>query len=387
MRRPFAGIRVLDVTHVLAGPFCAWQFALLGADVIKIENPADPDCARGRGPDDADNADLRGLNYQVQGTNKRALALDLKAPAGADVLKRLAATADVLVENYRRGAMDALGLGYPVLGEINPALVYCSLTGFGAEGPRAGDAAYDNTIQAASGVVTQSGGQKPGLSFIDYATGYAAAFAVSAALFRRARDGRGAHIACSMYETALMLMGPEAAWARSCSDPPRPKEAGLASYDTAQGVLMLGAFTPKQNARLWALLEREGYDAERFGAAAGWRDLWQSAGDMRAALGPILLTRTAREWQALFHAGGVPAERVRTLAEAVADEQLEATGFFQAQPGAARELPVGGYRISEGGPAIRSPAPAVGQHSDEVLLELGLAEDEIAALRRDGVVA
>lgn len=386
MLQQFDGIRILDVTHVLAGPFCAWQFALLGADVIKIENPSEPDCARGRGPDDAGNAALNGLNYQVQGTNKRALALDLKAKAGAKIFRKLVETADIVIENYRTGAMDALGLGYDELAQINPRLIYCSLTGFGGSGPRATDTAYDNTIQAASGTIMQSGGHKPGLSFVDYAAGYSAAFAVAAAIVGRHNTGRGSHITCSMYETALMLMAPEVAWARSYKTPPRPKEAGLGRYATADGELMLGAFTPTQNRSLKVLMEREGFDMRVFDNAETWDDLWQNEAAMRSTLQTAFATRTADEWQSLFQAVGLPAERVRTLAEAVTDEQLDVRGFFQKLPDVPHDLPVGSCQFSEGGALIRSAAPSVGQHNDEILRDLGLGDEQIAALRSQGVI-
>jgi crotonobetainyl-CoA:carnitine CoA-transferase CaiB-like acyl-CoA transferase len=135
MSRAFEGLVVLDLTHVLAGPFCAYQLAVLGADVIKIEPPGEPDCARGRGPDPDQNAALRGLNYQVQAGNKRAMTLDLKTEDGRAILKELVAGADVFIENYRTGALAALGLGYENLAAINPALIHCSMTGFGHHQP------------------------------------------------------------------------------------------------------------------------------------------------------------------------------------------------------------------------------------------------------------
>jgi crotonobetainyl-CoA:carnitine CoA-transferase CaiB-like acyl-CoA transferase len=391
MSRPYSGIRVLDLTHVLAGPFCSWQFALLGADVIKIENPREPDCARGRGPDAQDNARGLGLNYQVQGTNKRAIALDLATPEGHSILLSLVRTSDVLIENYRTGALDALGLGYLALREIRPELVYCSITGYGDRGPRAATNAYDNTIQAAAGVISQSGDHKPGLSFVDYAAGLNAAFAVSAALFRRSRDGVGSHVTCSMFETALMLMAPEVAAELRPREAARPKEAGLSSYATSDGRIMLGAFTPKQNKRLWAVLSSSGHDKHDFADAEDWPALWRKSSRMREALSAILLTRTSAEWKTLFDQAGVPAEPVRSLAEAIKDPQLQQTGFFVPEPDRGEGLPrhsmpLAGYRLSEDGPSLDSPAPPLGADTDRILDELGLPASEIAELRRKGVV-
>ena len=209
----FEAVRVLDLTHVLAGPFCTYQLALLGADVIKIEAPYSPDCARRRGPVAALNAAGQGINYQVQGANKRALAIDLATPEGNKVFRRLAETADVVVENYRRGALDALGLDAATLVAANPTLIHCSISGFGAVGAWGDLNAYDNVIQAASGMMVQTGGAGPpvktGASVIDYTTGMAAAFAIAAALHERTRTGRGQIIDVAMLDTALTLMAPE----------------------------------------------------------------------------------------------------------------------------------------------------------------------------------
>lgn len=179
------GIRVLDLTHVLAVPFCSYRLALLGADVIKIEPIDVPDCARGRGPSDALNANGMGLTYQVQGGNKRALALRLSDPRGRDIVLRLVKDTDVLFENYTSGVKTRLGLGCVDIAEHNSSIVYCSITGYGAPSPSTELAAHDNLVQAASGTIAQNNGQKPGLSFVDYVTGYSAAFAFSAALVQR----------------------------------------------------------------------------------------------------------------------------------------------------------------------------------------------------------
>ena len=386
MPRAFDGVRVLDLTHVLAGPFCTYQLAVLGADVIKIEPPGDPDCARGRGPDAARNAALRGLNFEVQGGNKRALALDLKAERGRAILLRLAAGADVLVENYRAGALAALGLGDAAFESANPALIRCSITGFGQEGPRAEVNAYDNVLQAASGVMTRtgtaaSGPLKTGASFVDYASGWSAAFAIAAALFQRARDGRGQRIDCAMFDAALTMMGPEAAAALEGGSSPR-NEAGLGCYATADGLLMLGAFTPKQNRRLWNALGHA-----EFAVLDSWEALWSHADRMRDALAERLLERDALAWMAFFREIGVPAERVRSLDEAVRDPQLEHRALLGRADPCSPTVPVAAFCFAHDGPLLERSAPGVGEHRDEILQELGLTPQEIAELREAGVVA
>lgn len=382
MTQPFENIKILDLTHVLAGPFSTYQFALLGADVIKVESPWTPDCARGRGPDNALNADLRGLNYQVQASNKRAMTLDLKSEEGRDIFCRMVVQADILVENYRTGALDDLGVGYDDLKMINPKLIYCSLTGFGNYGERASVNAYDNTIQSTSGIIEQSGGHKPGVSFVDYAAGYNAAFAISAALHQRNVTGKGTHISSSMLEVAMTMMAPEAAAALHPEKSKRGKEAGISAYATRGGTLMIGAFTPDQNNRMWQMFSDNGYAINYdFMKAEDWNDLWKKTSTLKEKLTEIFLTKSADEWQKMFHEHGLPAEKQRTLDEAVLDPQLD--GFFQETGGV--KLPAAAYHFEDGA-AITSPPPGFSEHTAEILGEFGYNEDDVIGLRRRGVI-
>src|SRR5712692_6249040 len=212
MTRPFEGIRVIDVTHVLAGPFAAYQLAVLGADVIKVEHPDEPDQSREGGTDRALNRRNMGTSFLTQGSNKKSITLDLKTEAGREILKKLVARADVLVENYRPGAFEALGLGYEALLKINPRLIYCSISAFGQDGVRREQTAYDHVIQATSGIMASTGTEevnpiKIGAPAIDYATGTMGAFALAAALFQRERTGKGQHIDLAMLGVAMMLQG------------------------------------------------------------------------------------------------------------------------------------------------------------------------------------
>lgn len=381
------GIKVLDLTHVLAGPFCTYQLALLGADVIKIEDPSSPDCARGRGPDDALNDAGLGLNYQVQGGNKRSLALNLRSFDGVEVLKSLVMDADILVENYTTGALAALGIGYDDLIAINPKLIYCSITGYGDIGPQAQHGAYDNVIQATSGTIAQCGGVKPGVSFVDYATGYAAAFAVSAALTQRSHTNRGTHISVSMLEVAMQMMAPEAAAAQHFHSKVRSKEAGIASYDTASGRLMLGAFRPIQYRKLAALLDELGHAVPVLAQIHDWPDVWALADDTKSALHSIFMTADADTWVARLRAADLPAERVKTLAEAVALPQFAARNYFQPSPAdAGTALPTTAFHMGGKGSKLHQAPPTLGQHSRAILTEMGLDETRIGHLYDMGIV-
>ncbi len=380
-------ISVLDITHVLAGPFCTYQLALLGADVLKIESPIHPDCARGRGPDEAANAAGLGLTYQTQGGNKRALALDLDDAQGRDVLRSLVQGADVLVENYANGGMARRGLGYGALREINPGLVYCSLTGYGDSGPEAESGAYDNVIQAASGTIAQCGGVKPGVSFVDYSAGYAAAFAVSAALVQRAQTGKGCHISVSMLEVALQMMAPEAAAAQHPIKTSREKEAGIARYETLDGQLMLGVFHPKQYRKLAVTLAALDHMVPELAQLQSWPDVWAISDATKAKLAGIFRTRPSADWVRRLRAADLPAEPIKTLAQAVQNPQLAARGYFQPNPsGSGETLPVAAYHMSEGGPVLQMAPPTHGQHTTDVLREVGLNDAQIAILRAKGVV-
>jgi crotonobetainyl-CoA:carnitine CoA-transferase CaiB-like acyl-CoA transferase len=387
MTPPLRGIKVLDLTHVLAGPFASYQLALMGADVIKIEDPANPDCARGRGADDGLNSAGLGLNYQVQGANKRSLAVDLRSVEGADVLRELVSSADIVVENFTTGALAALGLGYSDLSALNAGLIYCSITGYGDTGPQADHGAYDNTIQATSGTIAQCGGTKPGVSFVDYATGYAAAFAITSALTGRAQSGRGTHISVSMLEVAMQMMAPEAAAAQRDDPVKRTKEAGIASYHTKDGTLMLGAFRPAQYRKLADLLASLGHALPALAHIHDWPDVWAIDEPTKTALRDIFLSVDADTWVTRLRNADLPAERVKPLAEAVTLPQLAARGYFQASPDdTATALPTSAFHMDGKAAKLHRSPPPLGQHSHSILSDMGLTPDQIAHLYEAGIV-
>jgi crotonobetainyl-CoA:carnitine CoA-transferase CaiB-like acyl-CoA transferase len=390
MTRPFEGIRIIDITHVLAGPFAAYQLAVLGADVIKVEAPDEPDQSRDGGTDRALNRQHMGTSFLTQGSNKRSITLDLKQEAGREVLRRLAARADILVENYRPGAFEALGLGYQAMAAINPRLIYCSISAFGQDGPRREQTAYDHVIQATSGLMAMTGTEevnpiKIGPPAVDYATGTMGAFALASALFQRERTGQGQHIDLAMVGVAMMLMGSHLTGYFRNGRAPQPHGnkqpfATNSCYEAKDGLVMLGASNLRQQRRLWQVLERP--DMIKADNEAREEDREREA----ALLADIIKTRGADDWERFFQARHVPAARVRTMAEAVVDPHFANRGVFHRHDSApgidgSFAVPLAAFKFAHGGPSIETPPPEMGADTATVLEELGYAAEQIAALR------
>src|SRR5271166_3190369 len=332
MSRPFEAIRVIDVTHVLAGPFATYQLAVLGADVIKVEHPDETDQSRGSGTDKVLNRRNMGTSFLTQASNKRSITLDLKCEGDRELLKKLVTTADAFVENYRPGAFEALGLGYEALSAINPRLIYASFSAFGQHGPRGRQTAYDHVIQATSGIMAMTGTKdvhpvKFGSPAIDYATGMTGAFALASALFARERTGRGQRIDMAMLDVAMILMSSHLTGYLRNGVHPKPHgnqnpHATNSAYPTKSALLMLGASNLRQQRRLWTVLERP--------------DMIKRSNDERdadhdreiATLTEIMLTRSADQWEEFLQARHVPAARVRTMGEAIADPQIATRGII-----------------------------------------------------------
>jgi crotonobetainyl-CoA:carnitine CoA-transferase CaiB-like acyl-CoA transferase len=396
--RPFEGIKIVDCTHVLAGPFAAYQLAVLGADVIKVDDPNEPDQSRESGADPALNEALMGTGFLTQGSNKRAIALDLKTEGGREALQRLVVSwADVFVENYRPGAFQALGLGYEDLARLKPTLIYASMTAFGQDGPRSRQTAYDHAIQATSGITASTGTEasgpiKAGAPMVDYATGTMGAFAIAAALFQRTRTGRGQYIDLAMLDVALILQGSHITdYMHSGHHPRRAgnrmRFAATSAYPTRDGLVQLAASNARQHRRFYeaigdpeearreSLKERQARDEEK-----------------HAAITAKMQERTAEAWETYLQSRHVPAARVRELREALADPQLESRGVLHRHadvPGVGKPVtvPLAAFKFAHGGPSIERPPARVGEHTDEVLAAIGYSADQIAALRRSGAIA
>ena len=354
---------------------------------------------RRRGADETLRNKLMGDHYLCQNANKRSLVVDLKNVRGQEIVRRLAAGADVVVENYRAGVVDRLNLGYEALAALNPRLVYCSLKAYGTTGPKGRLPGWDHNIQAASGLMMATGTTavaplKTGAPVIDYASGAMAAFAVAAALLQRERTGQGQFIDVSMLDTALMLMSPMVASCLMTGRAPRPhgNDHDLAAggcYETADGErIVLGAIMQGQFETFCRLIGRP--DLARDRRFADVREQGPHRAELVAEIAAVMKTRTADEWEALL-GEAAPAVRVRGLDEALGEEHLASRGVlhaFDEVPGVGPDVtvPLAAFTYAHDGPRADTPPPRLGQHTNEVLAEIGFAAAEIDALRRDGVI-
>jgi len=386
---------VIDCTHVLAGPYATYNLALLGADVIRIENPDDPDASRSRSFDPNLSAELMGVSFMAQGSNKRSINVNIKTPEGVEIMKKLATGADIMVENFRPGALAKLGLGYDDLSKLNPRLIYVSMSGFGQIGPRREQTATDHVIQATSGLMANTGTAETapiiaGAAVTDYATGAVGAFAMASALLQRGHTGKGQHVDVAMIDVAMALLNNHAV--SYLRGGPEPKANGntfdratVGTFVAKDGALiMLAGVTMRQQRQLWNVLGRpdliKNTERERL---AAYRE-------ERAILEEMMLTRSAQEWEDFLQASHVAAARVRKMAEAARDPHIAARGYFQPVkvPGIEGEmqLPLTPFRLQDGGARIDRPPARMGEHTDEILAELGYDAAARVRLRAAGAL-
>jgi crotonobetainyl-CoA:carnitine CoA-transferase CaiB-like acyl-CoA transferase len=396
--RPFEGVKILDCTHVLAGPFAAYQLAVLGADVIKVEDPNEPDQSRESGADMALNKVRMGTGFLTQGSNKRSIALNLKTEGGREALKRLVRDwADVLIENYRPGAFTALGLGYADMSRLKPKLVYASMTAYGQDGPRGNQTAYDMAIQATSGITAStgtldSGPIKTGAPVIDYATGTTGAFAIAAALYQTLRTGKGQHIDMSMLDVALILQASHVTdhlhsghTTKRNGNKMRFAESSL--FETKDGLVQLAASNARQHRRFYTAI---GEPAEATRVSLDER--YARYDEKCAMVAAKMKEKTADEWENYLEGKHIPAARVRELRETLQDPQLQHRGLLHRHasvPGVGKPVtvPIAAFKFAHGGPSVERPPARMGEHTDEVLKSAGYSADEIAGLHRAGAVA
>jgi len=393
---PLEGLTVLDFSRVLAGPYCTMQLGDLGARVIKIEQPGRGDDTRAWGPPfiSGESAYFLSVNR-----NKESVALDLKHAAARPILDALLARADVLVENFRPGTMERLGLGYDTVAAQHPRLVYCSISGFGQSGPRRAEPGYDAMMQAEAGLMSITGaGDGPpfrvGVAVGDIATGMFAVQGILAALVARGRTGRGQRVDVAMLDAITALLTYQASSALATGETPvrmGNRHPSIAPYDTftaADGEFVLSVGNDDQFRRLASVLRQPALaDDPRFRTNA---DRVAHSDALRRELTASLASwRRADLLEALKHAG-VPSAAVRTITEALADPQLAAREMIvpleHVSAGTVRVLGTP-LKLSATPASVRTPPPALGEHTEAILAETGLSADEIRELKRAGAIA
>jgi crotonobetainyl-CoA:carnitine CoA-transferase CaiB-like acyl-CoA transferase len=392
------GIRVLDMTNVLAGPFATLHLALAGAEVIKIENPEGGDLARKLGNVPELNQQLMGTSFLAQNTNKKSLTLNLKEPEGKEIFRKLLATADVLVENFRPGVLARLGFPWEEMHASHPRLVYCAISGFGQTGPDADKPAYDQIIQGLSGVMAINGDERlnplrAGFPVCDTVGGLNAAFAIMGALYYREHTGRGQMVDVAMLDSIMPLLGWVAANWLIGGKPPQllgndnMTAAPSGSFRTADGYINIAANEQKQWENLCDVLEvPELKTDDRFQK----RDVRKAN---RKALTPLveakLTLKPTAYWAEKLNAKGIPSGDILTLQAALVQPQVEHRGTIQtiAEPGIGPlKLFNLTAKFSETPGSLDSPPPRLSAHTDGILKGLGYADDQIASFRERKVV-
>ncbi|CAN7338629.1 CaiB/BaiF CoA transferase family protein [Mesorhizobium sp. LjRoot246] len=379
-----SGIRVLDLTNVLAGPYCAYQLALLGADVIKVEAPQGGDLARQLGGSPRLNSAGMGASFLAQNAGKRSVVLDLKKQADHERFLDLVASADALVENFRPGVMDRLGLGYEALKAVRPGLVYCAISGFGQTGPMRDNPAYDQIIQGLSGIMSITGTPETaplrvGYPVADTLGGLVGAFAITSALVRQKTSGEGAFLDVSMLECTLSALGwPVSNYLTAGIDPkPMGNEnmtaAPSGAFRTGDGLINIAANKQEQFVTLCRLIGRPDLALDARFAERETRKRNRAAlkVEIEAALG----NASAADWEETLNRAGVPAGRVLTIPQVLAEPQVlerQVTANFDDVAGMDKSLTVlrGGFMVDGAAPLPTKPPPALGEHMDEVFADL-----------------
>ncbi|HEV8471775.1 MAG TPA: CoA transferase [Methylomirabilota bacterium] len=393
--QPLKGIRVLDLTRVLAGPYCAMLLGDMGAEVIKVEEPGKGDDTRGWPP----FAGGESTYFMSVNRNKKSVTLNLKAPEGREILKRLAKKSDVVLENFRTGTMEKLGLGYATLAKLNPRLVYCAISGFGESGPESHRGGYDLIVQAESGIMDLTGFAdgppvKVGNSIADLVAGMSGAHGVTLALLARQRTKRGQKVEIAMLDVMASLLTYQAGMYLNAGRRParrgneHPSIVPYEVFRAADAYLALGVANNSLWERCCAALERPELAKDpRYATEA-------SRVEHRATLVPllneVLSARPAAEWTKRLEAVGVPAGRIRSVPEVCESEHLKARGMLVSLPHpTARAVRMMGVpmRLHATPGRARTAAPTLGQHTAGVLRSvLALGTRDVARLRAAGVV-
>ena len=389
---PLTGVRVVDLTHIVSGPFCTMLLGDFGADIVKVE-ALEGDMTRITGIMGAgENPYFVNLNR-----NKRDIAVDLKTDEGKEIIHRLAANADVLVENFRPGVMEKLGLGYAALRALNPRLIYAAVTGFGKTGPYRDRPAFDFIAQALSGFMSLNGSAETdplrvGMPISDTVAGLYAAFGIVAALRERDRTGRGQEVQASMVDGLISMFSfAAAAYFATGELPPRTGNdhmvlAGYGLFRASDGPIAIAPSTPKTWERLCRALELEDmFQDARFQTS---QDRRAHRTEINERINEKTRTRRRGEWIEILNREGVPCGPINTLREAFADPQVQhqAMVLESSQPTGKVKMPGFAVKLSETPARLRKPSPQLAEHTDEILREIGYSDAEIGRLHAQHVV-
>jgi crotonobetainyl-CoA:carnitine CoA-transferase CaiB-like acyl-CoA transferase len=393
---PLAGVKVIEMAHVMAGPTCGLMLADMGADVIKVEKTPDGDDIRRSIPPVIQG---EAAAYLMMNRNKRGIALDLKHPEGLEIARRLLRTADVAIENFRKGTMDRLGLGYEALREANPGLIYCEISGFGRTGPYAERGGFDLIAQGMSGLMSITGegpGRAPvkcGAPVTDITAGILAAMGVLAAYVHRLKTGAGQRVDASLFEAGIVHTYWQSAIALATGIPPgplgsaHPLSAPYQAFETADGWITIGAANQSNWLKLADALEAGALKSDpRFASNAA---RMANLPALVATLAPLFKQRSSAEWLRRFEAAGVPAGPVLDVSQMHADPQTQAREMVvevqHSRLGKTKTIGAA-VKFSATPSAVRRGAPVLGEHTREVLREHGYADAQIDALTKAGVV-
>src|SRR5712692_818908 len=395
MKKPFAGVRILDFTRYLAGPYGTYQLALLGADVVKIE-ARDGDETRSQLISKEWAERKMPPGFMAVNGNKRSLTLDLRRPEAVEVVKRLVVKANVVWENFRPGVMDKLGVGYEALSAINPRLIYCAVSGFGHAGPERTTAAFDGKLQAMSGIMSitgepAGGPMRAGFAICDTIGGITAALAVSSALFQRTHTGKGQFVDVAMLDAALAFIpGPVSEYTVAGIEQRQIGNGSVSRKPTANrfrakgSFLVLAVLTEPQFIRLMTTIGRS--DALADPQFKDWAARTANLPALREVIEGALASDDAKTWETRLTAADVPCSCIWKIDEIVRHPQLESRDVLQAVDSkfGPMKLVGSGFRLAHGSPGIDRPPPTLGEHTDEILEEVGYAPAEIDRLRRSG---
>lgn len=401
MSKAFDGVTVLDLSQVLAGPSCGMQLALLGANIIKIEPPSGGDQMRNRVLGSQFSNIGMAAAFLGMNIGKRSLGLDIKSEKGKKIVFALIKKSDVILHNFRAGVVDRLGLDYESVRAINPSIVYTVISGFGAKGPRSADPAYDGAVQAAAGMMAnngtaESGPLRTGYMPVDLMTGMTAAYATTAALLRKQKTGKGQMVDVAMLDCAITLGS--ANFSRSEVDDIPDMLIGnqsiagaptASSFPTAEGSILTAAIMPKHvEAFFDELGRREMLNDPKFATPEA---RIENKEIVRDAMIEALKSDTAENWEKRLAPRGVPVAKINSVKETARLEQLQYRNILTAVPAAkgmanGYKLPGAPFTNSEDGPEVMRPAPVLGQHTVEILEEIGIDKSTISTLAAEGVI-